>query len=87
MDRDGGRLRQLAHRRGNEFPTAGTSSHIERHILPWHTFMPGQRGAQDSDEVFVTSYKLDDDNGLQTVNLLRLGTIAAAPRPYPGRAR
>lgn len=85
VNRDGSALRQLAYRRDNFVSEAG--SHIGSRILPWHTFMLGQRGAQDSDQVYVTSPVFDDKGEAETTNLLRLDTVTGraqtVPRPGP----
>ncbi len=74
VNRDGGSPRQLASRRGVEFVSEG-GSRLDRRILPWNTFMLHQRGAQDSNTIYVTSPELDDYNVVRTVNLLRLDTV------------
>ena len=79
VDRDGARLRQLASRRGEAEETTG--SHIASRMLPWHTYMLGQRGAQDSEWIYVESREYDVDRGngeLRHVNLLRLNTLTGA---------
>ena len=75
VDRDGGKLRQLASRRGEAEETTG--SHIASRMLPWHTFMLDQRGAQDSDAIYVQSAEYDYNRNfaLRHVNLLRLNTV------------
>ena len=84
VNRDGSALRQLAHRHDN---SVAEGSNIIRRILPWHTFMLEQRGAQDSEHVYVTSTVIDDSGKVQTVNLLRLDTMTgltqAVQRPGP----
>ncbi|MGI4844661.1 MAG: alpha/beta fold hydrolase [Janthinobacterium lividum] len=82
VDRDGEKLRQLAQRRGNDGIVEGTGR-IERHILPWHTFMLGQRGAQDSDAVYVTSVKFGNRDQVRTTELLRLDTVTGRVQPVP----
>ncbi|NNG25186.1 S9 family peptidase [Telluria aromaticivorans] len=86
VNRDGEGLRQLANRRGNEFLVEG-GSNIDRRILPWHTFMLGQRGAQDSDKVYVTSAEFDGNGKVRTTNLLHLDTLTGrfvtVQRPGP----
>ncbi len=85
VNRDGGGLRQLALRRGNFVAEAG--SQVVQTMLPWHTFMLGQRGAQDSDEVYVVSSDPRQDEKLYTTNLLRLNTVTGrtqtVSRPGP----
>lgn len=79
VDRDGGKLRQLASRRGES--QGMTVSRIANRLLPWHTFMLGQQGAQDSDYVYVESHEFDvgrNNFELRHVNLLRLNTLTGA---------
>ncbi|THC42918.1 S9 family peptidase [Massilia sp. Mn16-1_5] len=85
VDRDGGNLRQLAGRRGE--PPMSIGSHIAHKVLPWHTFMLDQRGAQNSDSVYVESVEFLEGSEVRNVNLLRLNTITAATQtvPRPGR--
>ena len=74
VDRDGGKLRQLASRRGEAADTTGTL--ITSRVLPWHTFMLDQPGAQNSESVYVESYEFEDNSyEVRTVNLLRLNTL------------
>ncbi len=86
VDRDGARPRQLAHRRSMQGVVAAPSLG-DRRMLPWHTFMMGQRGAQDSDKVYVTSIELESRFQVRTVNLLHLDTVTgraqAVQRPGP----
>ncbi|MET0982567.1 MAG: alpha/beta fold hydrolase [Telluria sp.] len=75
VNRDGGNLRQLANRLGD--PASETESLIRTRILPWHTFMLDQAGAQNSDSIYVESYVFDDGNRseVRSVNLLKLDTV------------
>jgi dipeptidyl aminopeptidase/acylaminoacyl peptidase len=74
VNRDGGNARQLASRRGVEFVSEG-GTRLDRRIQPWHTFMLDQRGAQNSNAIYVTSLDYDDYGVVRTVNLLRLDTV------------
>jgi dipeptidyl aminopeptidase/acylaminoacyl peptidase len=70
-NRDGSKFRQLASRSGEPFyrdPSA-------RPLLPWHTFMMGQKGAQDSEYVYVTSTVYGAPYQVAHVDLLRLNTL------------
>jgi len=80
VDRDGASLRQLAHRRGpQEAEQAGTN--INRRILPWNTYMLGQRGAQDSNRVYVKTLELNEHDEVRTVGLLQLDTRTGQTKP------
>jgi dipeptidyl aminopeptidase/acylaminoacyl peptidase len=87
VDRDGGNLRQLATRRGE--PSGSIGTHIERKILPWHTFMLDQRGAQNSDYVYVQNVEFLEGGEVRNVNLLRLNTLTGATQTVqrPGKVR
>ena len=69
VNRDGSGYRQLATR-----GTSIVSEHTVVNILPWNTFLLDQRGAQDSDSVYVTSPKFTHKGEIDYVNLLRLDT-------------
>lgn len=87
VNRDGSNMRQLAERRGAQFVVEG-GSRIERKILPWHTFMMNQHGAQDSSSIYVESYVWEDNSReLRHVNLLKLDTLTGATQTVnrPGR--
>jgi dipeptidyl aminopeptidase/acylaminoacyl peptidase len=70
----------------SEFVSEG-GSRLDRRIQPWHTFMLNQRGAQDSNAVYVRSLDFDDNGVVRTVNLLRLDTVTGqfqtVQRPGP----
>ncbi|AKU23719.1 S9 family peptidase [Massilia sp. NR 4-1] len=69
VDRDGQHLRQLADRSG-----ATLRERSIRTLLPWHTFMLEQTGAQDSDYVYVADRKYEWPGVLRREGLLRLNT-------------
>ncbi|QNA91188.1 S9 family peptidase [Massilia sp. Dwa41.01b] len=75
VDRDGSNLRQLAQRRGTAF-VAEAEGHLKSKILPWHTFLMDQRGAQDSDAIYVESYVWEEQSyQVRHINLLKLNTV------------
>jgi dipeptidyl aminopeptidase/acylaminoacyl peptidase len=69
VNRDGKQFRQLASRSG-ETPSGLAASRV----LPWHTYMLGQRGAQNSEQVYVTSKKITGPGQVDYVDLMRLDT-------------
>ncbi|WP_342117956.1 S9 family peptidase [Pseudoduganella sp. OTU4001] len=71
VNRDGSKFRQLASRYGKSFITTGAADKM----LPWHTFMLNQDGAQDSESVYVQDYVIGAPGDLRQVNLLRLNTL------------
>ncbi len=71
VNRDGSGMRQLASRSGGR----REASQIVDKMLPWHTTMLGQRGAQDSDEVYVVSSDPEQSERTGTTRLLRLNTV------------
>ncbi|MET0857993.1 MAG: alpha/beta fold hydrolase, partial [Telluria sp.] len=84
VNRDGSHFRQLAAR-----GTGMVREHSIASVLPWNTFMLGQRGAQDSSFIYVQSPKFDDGD-IDHINLLRLdtatGRATAVNRPAHARA-
>jgi dipeptidyl aminopeptidase/acylaminoacyl peptidase len=72
INADGGELRQLALRRG---VASTTGSRIDKKVLPWNTYLLGQRGAQDSSFIYVLSPAFDHLNQVREMNLLRLDTL------------
>jgi len=87
VNRDGSRMRQLAERRGTGFVAEG-GSRIGRKIQPWHTFLMDQRGAQNSDSIYVESYQWENSSyELRHVNLLKLDTLTGAFQVVPRPAR
>jgi len=70
VDRDGTHFRQLAER-ANHFVRDG----MAKKLLPWHTFMLSQVGAQDSEWVYVTDNNIAGLGDLRDVALLRLNTL------------
>ncbi|MDC8759603.1 alpha/beta hydrolase family protein [Janthinobacterium fluminis] len=72
VNRDGSDFRQLANRSGEIAVTPSSAS--RRQLLPWHTFLMEQLGAQDSDSIYVTSTHYDSRFEVAYVNLLRLDT-------------
>jgi len=87
VDRDGGQIVQLAERTGGGMVAGGGPK--TRRLLPWHTFMLRQAGAQDSDYVYVTSPVLDTKREVRYVDLLRVNTRTGASQatPRPGNAK
>jgi dipeptidyl aminopeptidase/acylaminoacyl peptidase len=71
VDRDGSRFRQLANRQGEAF----VRDSIARPLLPWHTYMMQQKGAQNSDYVYVTIPAITRIGQVSQVDLLRLNTV------------
>jgi dipeptidyl aminopeptidase/acylaminoacyl peptidase len=70
VNKDGTQFRQLAER---------TSSFIRdgmaQKMLPWHTFMVPQRGAQDSEWAYVTDRSIVGPGDVREVKMLRLNTL------------
>ncbi|WP_445231708.1 alpha/beta fold hydrolase [Duganella rhizosphaerae] len=85
VDRDGKRFRQLA-KRNNPFFQSGDSG---RDMLPWHTFMLDQAGAQDGEEVYVSDADIRGAGIRMASDLLRLNTRTGITHAveHPGVAR
>ena len=86
INRDGSGFRQLAMRNGKPFITNG-SSMASRELLPWHTYLLNDDGAQDSDYIYVQDRDISYPGQLNHVDLLRLNTVTgrtAATVKRPG---
>jgi dipeptidyl aminopeptidase/acylaminoacyl peptidase len=70
-NRDGSKFRQLASRRGQRF----FRDPMARQLLPWNTYLVRQKGAQDSDYVYVISPVFRAPYQVSHVDLLRLNTL------------
>jgi dipeptidyl aminopeptidase/acylaminoacyl peptidase len=83
VNRDGSDFRQLAERR-NHRPNSQ-----KRAMLPWHTYLLGQRGAQTGDSIYVASPNFNRRE-VSDVDLLRLDTVTGrsvrVSRPPRARA-
>jgi dipeptidyl aminopeptidase/acylaminoacyl peptidase len=86
VNRDGSNLQPLADRRGKSFVTEA-SSRAARQLLPWHTFLMDQAGAQDSESLYVTSNEYDGDGKITNVKLLFLNTLTGRATPVRGPGR
>lgn len=82
INRDGSSMRQLANRRPGQDNPTGTL--IRRRLLPWNTFMLGQRGAQDSSWAYVTSLEMNDLGEVRSVDLLQLDTLTGRTKMVKG---
>ena len=71
VNRDGSELVQLAET-GTERSSQRTGQRTGRRLLPWHTFMLDQRGAQDSDFIYVQNLQWDTGYKKAKSILLRL---------------
>jgi dipeptidyl aminopeptidase/acylaminoacyl peptidase len=80
VNRDGSNLVQLAERSGGGM-VAGDP--LARKLLPWHTYLLGQRGAQDSDFIYVENYEFDTAGQVRYVSLLRLNTVTGQAQKVP----
>ncbi|TWI66108.1 dipeptidyl aminopeptidase/acylaminoacyl peptidase [Pseudoduganella lurida] len=69
VDRDGRNFRQLAQRRNNFITNAAVAR-----MLPWHTYMLPQAGAQDGDTVYVQSAAFESNGSVRSMQLLKLDT-------------
>jgi dipeptidyl aminopeptidase/acylaminoacyl peptidase len=70
VDRDGANYKRLVDTSGSRIGEIKLASHI----LPWNTFMLGQRGSQDSDAIYVLSPK-HERGEVRYSDLLRLDTV------------
>lgn len=75
VNRDGGKMLQLAMRDGDDEPsTIGTA--FKPTLQPWNTYLLGQEGSQLDDSVYVVRPEWRG-NELASFNLLRLNTLTA----------
>jgi len=80
VDRDGANLRQLASRNGYAGEAQVGSRIPVAKMLPWHTYMLPQPGAQDSDWVYVRNIDYDARQLARSVSLLHLNTRTGQTR-------
>ncbi|MES2316540.1 MAG: S9 family peptidase [Pseudomonadota bacterium] len=85
VDRDGRNFQQLVMREGDDWGVVqGNNSNIKREMLQYNNYMLGQKGADDSDFVYVTSPS-SDGTDLRFQNLRRVHAVSArstnVPRP------
>ncbi len=87
INRDGSDPRQLAMRGAELY--SNTSSRITQKMLPWHTYLLDQPGAQDSTAIYVESYHYGANDELREVQLLQLDTVTGRSKmvPQPPNAR
>ena len=85
VNRDGSEARQLAER---SFATDMSSTSVYK-PLPWHTYLTGQRGAQDSNFIYVLSKVWTGTRVVDYTSLLRLDTVTGRNTPVkpPGKVR
>ena len=82
VNRDGAQFRQLASRSGEPF----VRDSMTRALLPSHTYLTRQKGAQDSEFVYVTSPVSPGRGAASHVDLLRLNTLTGRTSPVQGPA-
>jgi dipeptidyl aminopeptidase/acylaminoacyl peptidase len=78
VNRDGSKFRQLAKRRGEGGIRVDPG--IGKELLPWHTFLMPQPGAQDSDSIYVISPEILSRGNVSHVDLLHLNTVTGAAK-------
>ena len=74
IDRDGGKLLQLVARSGKPFVTGGSFGARSRELLPWNTYLLGQKNGQNSDDIYVTYRAVTNHGQIDYVDLQRLNT-------------
>jgi acetyl esterase/lipase len=74
INRDGSKFLQLVSRSGKPFITVGTGGIRPRDLLPWNTYLLGQRGGQDSEFIYVV-YASRSRGQVDYVDLQRLNTL------------
>ena len=69
---NGSKFKQLARK---DYEAIREASHIMSNMLPWHTYLMGQDGAQDSDTVYVEDVEYETQGSIRKVGLLQLNTV------------
>jgi dipeptidyl aminopeptidase/acylaminoacyl peptidase len=89
INRDGSKFRQLVSRRGKPFITSGQGALGNRELLPWNTYLLGQRNAQDSEYVYVEYVARSGPGEVDYVDLQRLNTLTGRVTSFkrPGDSR
>jgi dipeptidyl aminopeptidase/acylaminoacyl peptidase len=85
VNRDGSNFKQLVDVIGK-----GVTEHaVARTILPYNHYLMGQRGAQNSDAIYVRSPRFGDDGHIEVENLVRLDTVTgrATTLERPGKVQ
>jgi len=89
VNRDGSGYRQLSKTDYRQGDSASIGSLMKDHLLDWNHYLLGQPGKQDSDDVYVVRYQINN-NYTEITNhiLLRLNTVTgrAMPASSPGQA-
>jgi dipeptidyl aminopeptidase/acylaminoacyl peptidase len=75
INRDGSKFLQLVSRAGKPFITLGGTAVRGRELLPWNTYLLGQRNGQDSEFIYVTKWTMSGPGQLNYVDLQRLNTL------------
>jgi dipeptidyl aminopeptidase/acylaminoacyl peptidase len=82
VNRDGGTLVQLVERTGGGIVRGDFSA---RKLLPWNTFLLGERGSQDSEYIYLARPEIAQTEKVRHVSLLRVNTLTGqtevVPRP------
>jgi dipeptidyl aminopeptidase/acylaminoacyl peptidase len=85
VNRDGSAGRQLASRHADPVIENTSAFRLKQNHLPWNTVMTGQRGAEDSDHVYVARYDFyPSSHEIEAINLLRLNTVTGQSNPVAG---
>jgi dipeptidyl aminopeptidase/acylaminoacyl peptidase len=89
INRDGSKFRQLVSRSGKPFITVSQGGFGNRELLPWNTYLLGQRNAQDSEYVFVEYASRSSPGQVDYVDLQRLNTLTGRITSFqrPGQSR
>ena len=87
VNHDGSQLVQLAET--THGGVVGARSLASRKLLPANTFLLSQKGAQDSDYIYVSSPQWSEKDEVRYANLLRLNTVTGQARTVarPGPIR
>ncbi|TFW33258.1 alpha/beta hydrolase family protein [Massilia horti] len=85
VNRDGSQFVQLVDRYGSWVNSGTTGTRTARKLLPWNHYLLAQRGAQDSEYIYVANPEWTETERVRHVNLVRLNTLTGqttkVPRP------
>ena len=84
INRDASKFIQLASRQGTSLVTSGGNMIRNRDMLPWNTYLLGQKTAQNGDYVYVVRPDISAPGQVHDVGLLHLNTVTGRWTPVRG---
>jgi dipeptidyl aminopeptidase/acylaminoacyl peptidase len=89
INRDATNFRQLVSRSGAAFIVYNSMGSRAADLLPWNTYMLGQKNAQDSEYIYVVNPKRTGPGNVGDIGLQRLNTLTGRVKGFgsPGDSR